>query len=114
MLISDWSSDVCSSYLPDRGRPTSHPVNGAQGEPAGNAGALLCAFGFSRDLRAKDAVRAWGSCGGSAKRPPAKTGWPETVSQETPIYGHFGKSQSDKRRVGTMDVSMGRTRWSRY
>src|SRR3546814_9987253 len=89
MRISDWSSDVCSSDLPERMRPLADRATEGRANPKGIPMLYLCS---SKDA-AMSEVRPWlGSM----------------VS-----LGHF-EIRSEERRVGKECVSTCRSRWSPY
>src|SRR3546814_1046572 len=96
MRISDWSSDVCSSDLVDRG-----------GEQAAAPAAVLY-FGqqvqaleftvIGAHVRVRQAAR---TCHGEADRAPGVLQQPQAVAR-----------RSEERRVGKECVSTCRSRWS--
>src|SRR3546814_19820985 len=94
MLISDWSSDVCSSDLP-------HLFALAPGMQR------ACEL---RDLPPRIVERAGPFLGGGGKADPGPF-------MRRTYGGHMerhGLGRSEERRVGTECVSTGRSRWSPY
>src|SRR3546814_6698247 len=98
LLISDWSSDVCSSYLGIRA-----PVRVAAGLAAGTArGGTRVAIHGRVDPRS---VRG--------ERPERRSPWSLHSSRRV-ATGGYGRMRSEERRVGTECVSTSRSRWSPY
>src|SRR3546814_19486606 len=92
MRISDWSSDVCSSDLPHRGRDV-------EGQARGVEVAFLDAVGVAlTNPRLGVRVRRWTCADGDAL---------------AVALAHVGP-RSEERRVGKECVSTCRSRWSPY
>src|SRR3546814_14723998 len=101
MLISDWSSDVCSSDLSGLYPPVAPELQTRlQGQGillAQRLRDLACRGRHAADARAVDV--------GAARR--------EHAAQRA-ADGHSGVARSEERRVGKECVSTCRSRWSPY
>src|SRR3546814_14323438 len=97
MRISDWSSDVCSSYLCARCAKADTPI-----EPARSA--------ISRTFTAFDSWKA-----PTEKGLCAPCRWADQTSElRTRMHLITNASRPEERRVGTECVSTCRSRWSSY
>src|SRR3546814_14205319 len=105
MRISDWSSDVCSSDLPDEGQGDAGHQRAGEGEGEGHAGARLGAPELAQDEHGEgEEHRAEERHQGDAlgKAGPGLQ------------HDHDAHERSEERRVGTECVSTCKSRWSPY
>src|SRR3546814_12357153 len=98
MRISDWSSDVCSSDLPD-------------GAPLMPQGLALAA---SEWAKIGEFVRGGGKIDGKPLVDEMALGEMFEGSQANPAYGLTWWLRSEERRVGKECVSTCSSRWSPY
>src|SRR3546814_4561400 len=112
MLISDWSSDVCSSDLVAPGHLAGQLQRGLDGFGAGRAGELKA---IVEAARLQDDIlesRDEGGLGlGIHVEAVRDAVAPDVVDQS---LLHVGIVRSEERRVGNECVSTCRSRWSPY
>src|SRR3546814_14289484 len=101
MRISDWSSDVCSSDLPDRG--AGSPSLSSSGDTGKAYGAASGRVGSPWSSHANRAAAQRNSLGGKES--------PINRTESGPI--NVIRPRSEERRVGKECVSTCSTRWSR-
>src|SRR3546814_21051002 len=100
MRISDWSSDVCSSDLPQRARQAAGDLRHFQ--RVAEARAVIVAFVIDEDLRL-------------VFQSPERVGVDDAVAVALMAVAMLAfRLRSEERRVGKECVSTCRSRWSPY
>src|SRR3546814_16309638 len=110
MRISDWSSDVCSSDLPDLNRAGPMPGQSLRVEPL--------KFAFCRSVHCTDRPdRDNGQYLAADRKRGEGFDAPQTSQVELSLMGSshtIGACRSEERRVGQECVRTGRARWSPF
>src|SRR3546814_20532272 len=104
MRISDWSSDVCSSDLPDAARDIDRAAEAADLEPR----RILAGINAAADDGAVDYEAEIGAGSGDGADGDVAVGGAD------PHGGRFAERRSEERRVGKECGSTCRSRWSPY
>src|SRR3546814_18722430 len=117
MRISGWSSDVCSSDLPDQVRGDRDDMRTRRGRiTSSNAAKLACIAGCAllsaRSYLVPDPFRPFMMCGrgGTGRRATLRSLWPKGRGSSSILDRTI--IRSEERRGGQEGVSTCRSRWS--